>query len=106
MTFKGQTLPNRVEGATTGGDPDPVPAMWRYRVYGISTETGGTLGITYSPADCKAGDVPTPTSNKRRCYPVKWSPPDAPAANYEPYLDQGHCMIEICLGSSREAEGS
>ncbi|WP_018553178.1 RHS repeat-associated core domain-containing protein, partial [Streptomyces sp. ATexAB-D23] len=93
VTFKGQTLPNRVEGATTGGDPDPVPAMWRYRVYGISTETGGTLGITYSPADCKAGDVPTPTSNKRRCYPVKWSPPDAPAANYEPYLDWFHSYV-------------
>lgn len=91
--FKGLTLPNRVEGATTGGDPDPVPAMWRYRVYGITTETGGTLGITYSPADCKAGDVPSPTSNTRRCYPVKWSPPDAPAANYEPYLDWFHSYV-------------
>ncbi|WP_442806518.1 RHS repeat domain-containing protein [Streptomyces sp. NBC_01022] len=93
VTFKGETLPNRVEGATTGGDPDPVPAMWRYRVYGIDTETGGTLGITYSPADCKAGDVPSPTSNTRRCYPVKWSPPDAPAANYEPYLDWFHSYV-------------
>ncbi|MEU2469361.1 RHS repeat-associated core domain-containing protein [Streptomyces sp. NPDC012486] len=93
VTFKGLTLPNRVEGATTGGDPDPVPPLWRYRVYGINTETGGTIGVTYSAADCKAGDIPTPTSNTRRCYPVKWSPPDAPAANYEPYLDWFHTYV-------------
>lgn len=94
VTFKGLTLPNRVEGATTGGKPDPVPPLWRYRVYGINTETGGTLGVTYSPADCKAGDVPAPTTaNKRRCYPVKWSPPDAPAADYEPYLDWFHSYV-------------
>ncbi|WP_343238976.1 RHS repeat-associated core domain-containing protein [Streptomyces sp. SID9124] len=93
VTFKGQTMPNRVEGATTGGDPDPVPAMWRYRVYGIDTESGSTLGITYSPADCKPGDVPSPENNHRRCYPVKWSPPDAPAADYKPYLDWFHAYV-------------
>ncbi|MFI1223148.1 MULTISPECIES: RHS repeat-associated core domain-containing protein [unclassified Streptomyces] len=93
VTFKGESLPNRVEGATTGGDPDPVPPLWRYRVYGINTETGGTIGITYSAADCKAGSVPTPASNTRRCYPVKWSPPDAPAADYEPYLDWFHTYV-------------
>ncbi|MER7035402.1 RHS repeat protein, partial [Streptomyces albidoflavus] len=93
VTFKGMTLPNRVEGATTGGKPDPVPPLWRYRVYGINTETGGTIGVTYSDADCKAGSVPTPASNTRRCYPVKWSPPDAPAADYEPYLDWFHSYV-------------
>ncbi|WP_308354970.1 RHS repeat-associated core domain-containing protein [Streptomyces sp. MUM 203J] len=93
VTFKGQTLPNRVEGATTGGSPDPVPPMWRYRVYGITTETGGTIGVTYSPQDCKAGDIPSPSSNTRRCYPVKWSPPDSPGDNYEPYLDWFHSYV-------------
>ncbi|WSM88609.1 RHS repeat protein [Streptomyces sp. NBC_01696] len=93
VTFKGLPLHNRVEGATTGGDPDPVPPLWRYRVYGINTETGGTIGVTYSATDCKAGSVPTPTSNTRRCYPVKWSPPDAPAADYEPYLDWFHTYV-------------
>ncbi|WP_307865575.1 RHS repeat domain-containing protein [Streptomyces montanisoli] len=93
VTFKGQTLPNRVEGATTGGDADPIPPLWRYRIWGINTESGGTIGITYSPQDCKAGDVPTPSSNTRRCYPVIWSPPDAPAANYEPYLDWFHSYV-------------
>ncbi|WP_442818015.1 hypothetical protein [Streptomyces sp. NBC_01224] len=93
VNFKGLTLPNRVEGATTGGKPDPVPSMWRYRIYGIDTESGGSLGITYSPTDCKAGSVPTPESNTRRCYPVKWSPPDAPGAEYEPYLDWFHSYV-------------
>ncbi|MFI1926297.1 RHS repeat-associated core domain-containing protein [Streptomyces sp. NPDC020377] len=93
ITFKGQQLANRVEGATTGGDPDPVPPLVRYRVYGIDTETGSTIGVTYSAPDCKAGDVPTPSSNIRRCYPVMWSPPEAPAADYEPYLDWFHTYV-------------
>ncbi|MFJ7995639.1 RHS repeat domain-containing protein [Streptomyces sp. NPDC096310] len=93
VTFKGQQLANRVEGATTGGNADPIPPLVRYRVYGIDTETGGTIGITYSAADCKAGDVPSPASNTRRCYPVMWSPPDAPAADYEPYLDWFHSYV-------------
>jgi RHS repeat-associated protein len=91
--FRGQQLANRVEGATTGGKPDPVPPLVRYRVYGIDTETGGTIGVTYSVKDCKAGDVPAPSSNTRRCYPVMWSPPDAPAAEYEPYLDWFHTYV-------------
>lgn len=93
ITFKGKTYKNRVEGATTGGEPDPVPPMWRYRVYGINTETGGTIGVTYSAEDCKVGNMPSPSSNTRRCYPVKWSPPDAPATNYEPYLDWFHTYV-------------
>ncbi|MEH0545041.1 RHS repeat-associated core domain-containing protein [Streptomyces sp. B21-105] len=93
VTFKGQQLANRVDGATTGGKPDPVPPLVRYRVYGIDTETGSTIGVTYSAPDCKAGDVPTPSSNTRRCYPVMWSPPDAPAAEYEPYLDWFHTYV-------------
>ncbi|MFJ1917416.1 RHS repeat domain-containing protein [Streptomyces sp. NPDC088147] len=94
VTFKGQQLANRVEGATTReGKPDPVPPLVRYRVYGIDTETGGTIGVTYAAADCKAGDIPSPASNTRRCYPVMWSPPDAPAADYEPYLDWFHSYV-------------
>ncbi|MER7969130.1 RHS repeat-associated core domain-containing protein [Streptomyces sp. NPDC096080] len=93
VTFKGQQLANRVEGATTGGKPDPVPPLVRYRVYEIGTGTGGTTGVTYSAPDCKAGSVPNPSSNTRRCYPVMWSPPDAPAADYEPYLDWFHTYV-------------
>ncbi|WEH30589.1 hypothetical protein [Streptomyces sp. AM 3-1-1] len=93
VTFKGQQLANRVEGATTGGRPDPVPPLVRYRVYAVNTESGSTLGVTYSAPDCKPGDMPKPESNTRRCYPVIWSPPDSPGAEYEPYLDWFHSYV-------------
>ncbi|MFE5709608.1 RHS repeat domain-containing protein [Streptomyces sp. NPDC056501] len=88
--FNGATLPNRVEGATTGGKPDPLPALRRFRVTAIHTESGGTIGVGYTPQDCSATSVPSPSANTRSCYPVMWSPPDAPGENYEPYLDWFH----------------
>ncbi|MFI0823817.1 RHS repeat domain-containing protein [Streptomyces roseolus] len=91
VTFNGTPMRNRVEGATTGGDPDPVPGLWRYRITAVNSESGGTIGIGYTAPDCSATSVPSPdATNTRRCYPVKWSPPDAPADNYEPYLDWFH----------------
>ncbi|MEV0783269.1 RHS repeat-associated core domain-containing protein [Streptomyces sp. NPDC050423] len=106
INFKGTTLANRVEGATTGGNADPVSAFWRFRVNGIVNESGGTIGVTYTEPDCKAGDIPTPTSNNRRCYPVKWSPPDAPGANYEPYLDWFHTyVVTQVLEADNDAQG-
>ncbi|GHH28426.1 hypothetical protein Srubr_38570 [Streptomyces rubradiris] len=106
VTFKGQQLANRVEGATTGGSPDPVPPLTRYRVYGITTETGATIGVTYSRPDCKAGDVPAPSTNTRRCYPVIWSPPEAPAADYEPYLDWFHTYVVTQILESDNTGGA
>ena len=87
VTFAGQSLPNRVEGATTGGGPDPVPPMWRYRIHGIDTESGETIGVSYSAQGCTADAMPSPASNTTACYPVIWSPPDAPQADYTPYTD-------------------
>ncbi|WP_432109812.1 RHS repeat-associated core domain-containing protein [Streptomyces sp. AA1529] len=88
VTFRGQQLPNRVEGAV-----DPIPPYNRYRVHAIDTETGGTVGVTYSDPECKAGSLPEPASNTKRCYPVIWSPPDAPAADWEPYQDWFHAYV-------------
>jgi RHS repeat-associated protein len=88
VTFRGLQLPNRVEGVV-----DPVPPLNRYRVYAIDTETGGTIGVTYSQPDCAPGNMPAPATNTRRCYPVIWSPPDAPAPDYEPYLDWFHSYV-------------
>ncbi|MCK1814301.1 RHS repeat protein [Streptomyces sp. XM4011] len=88
VTFRGQQLPNRVEGVL-----DPIPPLNRYRVYAIDTETGGTIGVTYSQADCNPRNLPSPASNTKRCYPVMWSPPDAPAPDYEPYLDWFHTYV-------------
>ncbi|MFF5344090.1 RHS repeat domain-containing protein [Streptomyces althioticus] len=106
VTFMGQQLPNRVEGATTGGSPDPVPPLNRYRVYRVNTETGSSIGVTYSQTDCKAGDVPEPESNNRRCYPVIWSPPDAPASGYKPYLDWFHTYVATQILESDNTGGA
>jgi RHS repeat-associated protein len=73
MTFLGVAVPNRVDT-----NSDQYPAMDRYRMQTISSETGGKLDITYSTQDCVAGSrVPDQTAlqnNALRCYPVKWTP--------------------------------
>ncbi|GIM87193.1 type IV secretion protein Rhs [Salinispora arenicola] len=62
--------PNRVDA--TG---DFAAAMNWMRIAKIRTEAGGTISVTYSDADCHAGQpMPTPASNTRRCYPVIWEP--------------------------------
>ncbi|MDT0269169.1 RHS repeat-associated core domain-containing protein [Streptomyces sp. DSM 44915] len=101
VTFRGIQLPNRVEGAL-----DPIPPLNRYRVYAIDTEPGGTIGVTYTDADCAAGDLPNPESNTRRCYPVIWSPPDAPAPDFEPYQDWFHSYAVAQVLESDNTSGA
>ena len=100
-TFHGVQLPNRVAGAV-----DAVPAYNRYRVYKIGTETGGSIGITYSAQDCTKTSLPTASSNTRRCYPVIWSPPDAPIEDYEPYQDWFHSYVVTQVLESDDTAGS
>jgi RHS repeat-associated protein len=73
ITFVGVALPNRVDTSN-----DQYPAMNRYRMKTINSETGGKLDITYSTQDCVAGSrVPDQSAlqnNLLRCYPVKWTP--------------------------------
>ncbi|WP_437033521.1 RHS repeat domain-containing protein [Streptomyces sp. enrichment culture] len=100
-TFHGVQLPNRVAGAV-----DAVPAYNRYRVYKIGTETGGSIGVTYSAQDCSKTSLPTASSNTRRCYPVMWSPPDAPIEGYEPYQDWFHSYVVTQVLESDDTAGS
>ncbi|MEW1723353.1 RHS repeat-associated core domain-containing protein [Streptomyces sp. NPDC093109] len=88
ITFKGTQLANRVDA--TG---DGIPPLVRYRVNQINTETGGSIGISYSAADCAPGSLPTEASNTRRCYPVYWSSADSPAADYKPVKDWFHKYV-------------
>jgi RHS repeat-associated protein len=88
VSFRGVQMPNRVSGAV-----DAIPAYNRYRIHAIDTEAGGTIGVTYSAADCTASTLPQPASNTKRCYPVIWSPPEAPAPDYEPYQDWFHSYV-------------
>jgi RHS repeat-associated protein len=73
LSFAGVAMPNRVDTAD-----DQYPAMNRYRLKTINTESGGKVDITYSPQDCVKGSrVPDQSAlqdNALRCYPVRWTP--------------------------------
>jgi RHS repeat-associated protein len=66
--FGGEALPNRVDAAPG------VPVMWRWRMASIKTETGGVITVDYAPTQCTPGNLPSPSSNTMRCYPVRWTP--------------------------------
>lgn len=101
VTFRAKQLPNRVEGAV-----DEVPPYNRYRVQAIDTESGSTIGVTYSEADCKPGSLPTPSTNTKRCYPVIWSPPESPGVDYEPYQDWFHSYVVTQMLESDNTGGA
>ncbi|MFC9246592.1 RHS repeat domain-containing protein [Streptomyces sp. NPDC057136] len=69
VTFAGEQKANRVD--KTG---DGLAPFIRLRLYQITTETGATVGITYSQPECTATTLPPADStNTTRCYPVKWA---------------------------------
>ena len=69
IEFTPVQMPNRVDTI------DFAAAMNWMRIARIRTETGGSISVNYSAQDCKAGEArPTPETNTRRCYPVRWIP--------------------------------
>ncbi len=46
----------------------------RWRIQNIRTESGADIFVSYSDADCDAGDLPAVENNSRLCYPVYWTP--------------------------------
>ncbi len=69
VTFTGEQRPNRVD--KTG---DGLAPYVRLRMSQVNTETGGTIGVTYSPQDCTPTTLPAADgTNTTRCYPVKWA---------------------------------
>ncbi|WKV74069.1 RHS repeat protein [Streptomyces sp. PCS3-D2] len=88
VTFMGTQLQNRVDA--TG---DGIPPLIRYRVNAVNTESGGTIAVTYSAPECTPGSLPSESSNTKRCYPVFWSSPDSPAAEYKPVKDWFHTYV-------------
>lgn len=68
VTFTGEQRPNRVD--KTG---DGLAPYVRLRMSQVNTETGGTIGVTYSQQDCTPTTLPAAdATNTKRCYPVKW----------------------------------
>ena len=76
LSFAGVAMPNRVDT-----NNDQYPAMNRYRMKTINSESGGKLDITYSAPDCVRGtrvpDQKALQNNVLRCYPVQWTPEGA-----------------------------
>ncbi|MFC8419988.1 RHS repeat-associated core domain-containing protein [Streptomyces sp. NPDC057236] len=75
VTFSGLQMDNRVDGV------EGLPPFSRLRVHAIDTETGGRIGVTYSPRECQVLEprrMPaSPESNTMRCYPQYWTPKGA-----------------------------
>ena len=66
VSFKGEDLANRL-------NPGNEPALDRYRIQEIITETGEQILVSYEQVDpCSASSPPTPSSNTQACFPVYW----------------------------------
>ncbi|MCP2264875.1 RHS repeat-associated core domain-containing protein [Promicromonospora thailandica] len=73
VVFHGAQKDNRVD--TTG---DVGPAMTRYRLDKITSESGGVTTIAYSGKECSTSNLPSsPQNNSMRCQPVFWTPEGA-----------------------------
>ncbi|WP_268872215.1 RHS repeat-associated core domain-containing protein [Kutzneria albida] len=81
VSFTGQMRDNRVLNYNN------QPAMARWRLTNIATETGEALSVSYSDPECTKTNVPSdPSTDTMRCFPVRWTPPYAT----DPILDYFH----------------
>ncbi len=75
VSFSGVQLDNRVDGV------EGLPPFSRLRINAIDTETGGRIGVSYSPRDCQVLEprrMPaSPETNTMRCFPQYWTPKGA-----------------------------
>ncbi|RPF20713.1 RHS repeat domain-containing protein [Myceligenerans xiligouense] len=99
VVFTGSVAPNRVNEQLDGR-----PAMNRYRLVQIRSESGGATNISYSTPDCTASDRPvSPWTNTRRCMPVYWTP----AGSYdEPILEYFHKYVVTGIVEDARIPGS
>lgn len=69
VTFTPVMLANRADLK------DGLPALDRYRIGSITTETGSVIGVSYELTNpCSSPVTVTPSSNTTSCYPVYWTP--------------------------------
>ena len=67
VLFAGQTMANRYNIG------DGYPDLMRYRLTGVTTESGDQIAVTYSDPSCTPAVAPS--ANTSRCFPVYWGPP-------------------------------
>ncbi|MDQ2876887.1 MAG: sugar-binding protein, partial [Actinomycetota bacterium] len=66
VSFTGVDLPNRL-------NPGNFPALDRYRIADVTTETGSVIEVSYTQAGpCSVSSPPAPSSNTSSCFPVYW----------------------------------
>ncbi|MFI6285031.1 polymorphic toxin-type HINT domain-containing protein [Streptomyces sp. NPDC051018] len=87
----GRTLPNRVDAI--GNNLSPIK---RFRLYTVLSESGAQLDVSYQPADCAVGTLPSPGNSVKRCYPVIWAPP----GHLEPITDWFHKYVVASVQQS------
>ncbi len=68
VTFAGTQMPNRVDAIGDG-----APAMNKWRVAGINTESGARINVVYTPPECTPTSKPAPSQDTMRCFPVYWA---------------------------------
>ena len=67
VSFAGSQLGNR-------GNPGNNPALDRYRITAVTTESGSVISVTYELVNActPGGPYPAPSSNATSCFPVYW----------------------------------
>jgi RHS repeat-associated protein len=75
VSISGTSFANRVSG-------DGYPAMYKYRVTAIHSESGQQTAVTYDPADC-GSSRPSPSTDTLPCFEQWWTPGD-PQLNEAP----------------------
>ncbi|GGO12160.1 hypothetical protein GCM10010116_24370 [Microbispora rosea subsp. aerata] len=97
VTFNHVQLPNRVDK-----QGDDIPPFVKYRLGAIYDESGGQIDVNYSEPDCTLDSLPTPETNTRRCFPVKWTP----AGYDDPITDWFHKYVVTQVVQTDRTGGS
>jgi RHS repeat-associated protein len=102
VTFKGISLPNRVETAADLSDGYSI--IDRFRLSSVTSETGGVTTVSYDtpPSSCTAGNFPAPDADRTLCYPDYWTPPGATS----PVLDWFNKYVVTAVTQSNTAGGT
>ena len=97
VTFAGIQEPNRTD-PNVGG-----PALDRYRINDITTETGSQISVSYELTNpCAVPVTVTPSSNTSSCYPVYWTQPGGTG----PFLDWFNSYAVADVSQSDPSGGS
>ena len=94
LKFAGLKLTNRYNIG------DGYPDLVRYRLSGITSETGGQTTVTYSAPSCTP--TATPSTNTSLCFPVYWGPP----GQATPILDWFNKYLVTSVTNSDPTGGS